>query len=259
MARIANLQNTGFKRATAAAARHIVALVTGDRDAGKTHLAMTAPGPIAFQSLDIGEDGVIQQFQESKDIMLARYLPRNIHALDLSDFDAREEQAKEAREVWTQFVGDYQKALDSPDIRTIVWDTAYEVRVLSELCAFGKITQIQPRDRPPQKYELHKIVRQALACDPPKNFIVTDKLKERWVNGQSTDELEPAGFKDVQYLFPTILRLFHEDGNFSLDIERCRNNAKLAGERRDPPFNTIPWLATEIFPGTTVEDWGGAG
>lgn len=258
MARIANLHGTGFKQATAAAVKHIVALVTGERDAGKTHFALTAPGPIAFQSLDIGEDGVIQQFQATKNIQLARYLPRNIHAMDMSDKEAREKQADEARGIWTDFVRDFQAALNSPDIRTIVWDTALEVRQLSELCAFGKLAQIQPRDRPPQKYELHKIVRQALACDPPKNFIVIDKLKQKWVGGNSTDELEPAGFKDIEYLFPTIVRLYHDDDGFSLDIERCRNRAELMNERRESPFNTVPWIASEIFPDTTVDDWGGA-
>lgn len=256
MARIHNMHETSFKRATKPATKHVVALVAGDRDTGKTHFTFTAPGPIGYQSLDIGEDGVIQQFQGNKDIFHAQYLPRNIHALDLSDFDARDKQAAEAREVWTKFVSDFQHLLNSPDIRTIIWDTAYEVRLLSELAAFGKLAQIQPRDRPPQKYELHKIIRQALACDPPKNFLVTDKLKQKWVNNQSTDEYEPAGFKDVEYLFPTILRMYHDDaGEFSFEVERSRHRAALKGKLYEAPMNEFSWLAADMFPDTQMSDW----
>ena len=60
-----------FTLANDPAPRRMVVALDGLEKMGKTSWALTAPGPIALQNLDIGAEGVIQKFQSEKQIWLA--------------------------------------------------------------------------------------------------------------------------------------------------------------------------------------------
>src|SRR5437762_2260800 len=119
VAKIGNelLKGTGFTEADTEVKRRIVISIEGREKEGKSHFALTAPGPIGVINLDIGLEGVVHKFaRQGKKIYVANYrLPSTTGG------NARE-IAEEADKVWTALVADYKAALGS--CRTVVLDSA---------------------------------------------------------------------------------------------------------------------------------------
>lgn len=115
---------------------HILS-VEGQPKVGKTHLALTAPGPIAIQSLDFGTEGVVDKFESEKDIMVKEY----DLAYDFTITTRGDESSAQAAEVrdkyWKPFVDDAEEFFKN--FRTVVWDTASEVWEMLKLAYFGKL------------------------------------------------------------------------------------------------------------------------
>src|SRR5271156_6583904 len=61
-------ETAGFVRANQAVSRRLIVAVDGAEKCGKSHFAMSAPGPLGIINLDIGLDGVVQKFQGQKEI-----------------------------------------------------------------------------------------------------------------------------------------------------------------------------------------------
>lgn len=249
-----NLQNTGFKPPSKARQR-IIAAIDGLEKRGKTHLALTAPGPIAIQSTDIGTEGVIDKFMSDKEILVAEY------SIDVRGKGA-ENIAAEADQLWKKYVRDYHTALDQK-VRTVVWDTATETWELLRLARFGKLDQVMPHHYGPVNREYRELIRDAFDADT--NLILLHKLKEEWKEGSGgkanrTGNYERSGFKETGFMAQINIRCEREmddDGNvvFYLQIDDCRQNAMLTGQRVDAPMNTIPFLATMIYPDTDISEW----
>ena len=67
------LRGTGFSRVDYEPKKRLVISVAAKEKEGKTHFLLTAPGPIALQSTDIGHDGVVQKFMSKKEIYESSY------------------------------------------------------------------------------------------------------------------------------------------------------------------------------------------
>jgi hypothetical protein len=137
---------------------HILS-VEGQQKVGKTHLALTAPGPIAVQSLDFGTEGLVEKFESNKDIFVKEY--------DLAyDFtittrgDQSEKQAAAIRnEYWKPFVDDAEEYF--ANFRTVIWDTATEVWEMLKLAYFGKLEKNPQLAYGPVNAEYKALVRLA--------------------------------------------------------------------------------------------------
>ena len=137
--------------------RMIVA-VDGMEKSGKTNFALTAPGPIAYQSLDIGTEGVIEKFQHQKPIHLAQY--RFLTEKD----DSPEITMKKALPVWETFLTDFRQVmiprLKAGTIKTGVWDTGSEIWELQRLARFGKLQQVLPHHYTALNLEYQNLLRE---------------------------------------------------------------------------------------------------
>lgn len=261
---VRGLQSTSFKRATSRVPQRIIALVTGQTNTGRTHLTFTAPGPIAYQGIEMGDEGVKEQFADDKVIMVSHYIAEVIRKLDQTDAKEKEKAQKEASNIYHKFATDFVAALKSPDIKTIVWDTGSQLGELSRVAAFGRLTKVLPRDWTDQKYEFSKLVQMAYAYD--KNFLVIAKLGAVYRDDKKTGELEPKGMSDVLYLFPTIVRTYTEmesvDGGddkesvYWYEVEKVKgaDNGHLLERVYDAPENELKYLWADMFD-REPEEW----
>jgi hypothetical protein len=223
---LTQLKALGFDSSIVESPRRIIASVSGKEKGGKTHLALTAPGPIFYFNMDNGGEGVINRFQAtgkeiySKPIRVAKTAPQGKH-----------------KETWDNFkeslyaVCDYNKG-------TGILDTSSELYELARLAAFGKLEQVRPHHYSLVNSEWQKEILQAM-YDSDMNWILIHKVKPVWVNDVRTKDYEMAGFSDTGYKVQMKISTFREtyeddDGEkkirFGITVDDCRNPAWLIGQ-----------------------------
>jgi hypothetical protein len=208
--------------------------VSGLEKQGKTHFALTAPGPIAYFGLDIGTEGVIGKFVTNKTIWAMEIIvPMDGVA---------------ATETWNKFYSTYEAVLNMNDIRTIILDTATEAWELLRLARFGKLTQVMPHHYGPVNAEYRKLIRAAYMSD--KNLILLHKMKSVYVNDKRTRDYERAGFSDTGFLVQVNCQIYRDDdGIFNLYVVDCRQNSELMGEVLSGEMCNFPMLASLVLSG----------
>lgn len=247
-----NLAAAGFQKMTADVRKRLIVNVEGKQKSGKTHFALTAPGPIAYFGLDIGEEGVVGKFVSlGKEIYSADDKIRVPNVISMTPAGP----TIDAAPAWDKMKQAVTAACDSKFIRTIVWDTATEVWELIRLARFGKLTQVLPVMYGPVNAEMRGLLR--LAYDSDKNFILLHKLKNEYVNDKRTGNLERAGFSDTEYIVQVNLRTFYdsEAQEFGVEVVNARQNMQLCGEVYTGDLCSFPMLATMILDGTELGDW----
>lgn len=239
------LKVAGFEIADDTVQPRIVISVCGLEKQGKTHFALTAPGPIALFNLDIGTEGVVNKFvREGKQIAV---------------YDMSMPDVNEAEAVWEKFAKAYRGVLKDKWVRTIVWDTATEMWELLRLARFGKLTQVMPYHYGPVNAEYRKLLR--AAYDSNKNVILLHKMKAVYVNDKRTSDYERAGFSDTGFLVQVNAQVYRDvadeentNPDFNLYIKDCRQNAELAGFELAGPMCNFATMASFILPDTDMED-----
>jgi hypothetical protein len=213
----------GFAEVSQLVAARLIMALSGLEKTGKTHLALTAPAPITYLSLDFGTDGVIQPFAAKKLIRIKEYkIPKARKSVE------RAEAMKQAEEVWEEFKDDYQFALDNS--RTVVVDTETEVYELIRLARFGKLEQVKPMHYGPLYRELKEVIIKA-AYESMANVILLQRLKKEYKADAWTGQYEASGYSGIPYDVQVNARTFiDKEGSFSLYIDNCRQNATLRGQ-----------------------------
>ena len=245
-----------FKVANTIAARRMIMAVDGLDKQGKTHFALTAPGPIAYQSLDIGAEGVMEKFQTSKTIYAADY------GLIIEKGESQESIMKKALPVWDQFFDDFQLALKRAAeglVRTIVWDTGSELWELLRLARFGKLIQIMPHHYTALNSEYRNMVRAVYGT--PTNMVILHKLKAEWKDnpatgkGSKTGAYERAGYADTAFLVQVNAGVYRNAEGFHLVVKNCRQNPDVADLDLCGDLCSFPNLGTFVYPDSTPEEW----
>lgn len=246
------IQGTGFEKVDDTPKYRLVVAIDGKEKEGKSHFALTAPGPIAVINTDLGLDGVVQKFSTDKMIIQSSYAV---------DYDPGEKTASvigEADDKWLALRRDYLGALEA-GIRTLIVDTATEAWELLRLARFGKLSQVMPHQYTPVNAEFRYLINRAFEFN--SNVILIHKLKPVWVEGsdgkgRKTGKFERAGFNDTGYIAHVNCRSYRDkDNEFHLSIENCRQNPELAGMDLETPMNSFPFLASMVFEGTDPSDW----
>lgn len=238
--------------------RRLIVSLEGLEKCGKTHLALTAPDPIAFMNLDNGFEGVVEAFvNDGKRIHLTDYRGK-ASMLKLLGMGTEDTKAYYAP-IWTRFRADYLRAMESPDIRTVVWDTGSEVWELARLAAFGKVDKVMPTSYGPVNSEFKALVDVAYSCD--KNLIILHKVKKQYVLKDSKEvwngKYERAGFSSIGFLVQMVGRCFRDgDNQFCMEVADCRHNAACNGRVFEGEECAFPWIASEMITGSTPMDWG---
>ena len=224
----------------------------GPEKSGKNHFGLTAPGPIAIQSFDIGLEGVVEKFVKAgKDIRATSY-----------EFEKDNCTKEAAAAIRDQFIEDFEIALNVA--QTIQWDTETELWELFRFAEFGEAS-----DAPRSYVGLNARYRDLIqrAYDKQVNLQLIQKVKERWgtVKKQSRDgrivdspyptgEFEPTGFKEAGYITQANFRHFwNKENGFGIECLNVRQNMAIAGETY---FNLeFSDMAQLIFPSSADTDW----
>jgi hypothetical protein len=238
-----SLKNFGFYQADTSMPKRIIMAVNGHRGAGKSHFALTAPGPIAVFNFDVGLSGVVQKFAANKVVMVT----------DMRVPNVQEEAARE----WQRFCNAWTMALKAKDVRTVVIDAETESYELIRLGRFGQLSQVMPYMYGPVSAEYARVLRQALDAD--KNVVLTRHLRSVYINDKKTRDFEPAGFSGVEKIVEAVVEIRRqriEDGRgWEIEITKNRLNPELDGEVLGGDACNFPFLASLCIEGTPVDAW----
>ena len=233
----------------------------GPEKTGKNHFGLTAPGPIAIQSFDIGLEGMVEKFATGAGV------PKREIKVRSYAFDAGNTSKSAAEELREKFIADFQIALKKA--RTIIWDTETELWELFRHAEFGLNQQGVASDAPKDYVKLNAAYRDLiqLAYDTGVNLQLIQKVKEKWTTYEAVDRdgrkvlrpqasgvYEPTGFKEAGYIVQMNLQhSWEKERGFVVKLLNCRQNMTMAGEE----FTniTFPELATVIFGEESEEAW----
>lgn len=248
----------GFKLADGQPKPRLIVSVEALDKCGKSNFAFTAPGPLAYFPFDVGEEGVIEKFQDEKQI----YVP-------VKPYETRFEGGAQKQEATTEllrFEKDYKNALRT--VRSVVVDTAGETWELLRLARLGKLTQVKPHHYTEVNQEYRDFVREAYDSDA--NLILLHKLKAVWVDGKDAQgnaksskngEYERAGFSETGYLVQVNVRMWREedreegDLGFRMKILNCRQNPEIAGMVLANEQINFPMLGMLAMPNVDPANW----
>lgn len=220
---------------------------------GKTEFILSAPGPIALVNLDEGLEGVVEKWENKKEIQVA-------------DFGYRDAtNQKEWIEVLEKVKTSIISTVTDPKIKTIGIDTGTELWELMRMARFGKVSapgQNISYWYAPVNAEFRDLFTKVRNSD--KNLIITHRLGDEYMNDKKTGAYERKGFKEIGYMVQVNVRLSRRvvraaNGNieraFQFEVLDCRQNPDIAGEIVEEPMCDFPTLASMIFPDTNPGDW----
>lgn len=234
-----SVAGTGLKLIDRKVKRRLIVSVEGREKEGKSHFALTAPGPIAYLDFDIGSEGVVDK---------PAFASKEIHKGDYNlEFPFQQGAADRQ---WKQFANDYKASLGSDVLKSIIIDTGTEMYEMQRIAKFGKLSNVMPHLYGPVNAEMRELYRLAYQSD--MNLIVLHKLRKQYQNDTWTGKYERAGFADTGFMVQVSVEAFKRDGNYFIKVLTCRQNPALEGREM---ANDFALLGVAVFPDTTEADW----
>lgn len=244
-------KTAGFnlERMTSDTRRQLSILGYGEAKFGKTHLALTMPGPIGYIDMDLGTRGVIEKFAGEKEIWRASIDMPMIIAKSAKD-DLKSTYGPK----WAEFGKAFHYFVKNA--RSIVVDTWTEAYQLAQLATFGSLSQNNKFGYGAIYAELKGFLNAADRAGT--NVFLIQRTKDEYKNDAKTGKRVPAGYKDTQFDVDVVLRMDREkegDKDFFVEVMACRQNSALLGEVIGEPMNTFPIIASMVYDQTTPEEW----
>ena len=247
-----------YDKATQPVKQRIIALSAGEPGSRKTSFWLEAPGPIIVFSMDRGLDGVIQRYQETKDIYVKEY----------PWFPIGEDVVERASEVRAEFIEDYEHAMTIA--RTVVLDKGDDFWNLYRM-AEGLTGGDAQKDYAVVNAKMRHLLNLAKASDI--NLGVIAGLKDKWgpvVNrrtgqvGQGpTGERVPAGFKEMEGLVHMVL--IHtglSPATWQVQVGKVRGPGSMDLAEQTFPFDlgngetlTFAKFGMMVFPDSDESSW----
>lgn len=246
-------EQSGFRRANEAVKKRLIMAIDGREKSGKSHFALSGPEPIGVVNLDIGLDGVVQKWQDDKEIWVTDV---KVNIQELKELTPQA-AAQEADRAFNQVVKAYKAVLG--EARTIVWDNATEIWELLRMARFGKLDHVKPHHYGPVNAEYRELLRMAYDQDRT-NLVLLHKMKDEYVDDKRTGLVKRAGFADTGFLVQVNALSWREPGLpvpdcFNLTVADCRQNAELAEVAFSGNDCNFQALAMAVFPGTKEAEW----
>ena len=240
-----------FPRASSAVKPRLVWASYGEVGSGKTHFALSAPGPIVVQSFDRGLEGVVEPFVTTgKDVRVVEY-----------EWSPTDQLAQdEAIKLRDRFIRDYEIAIQHA--KTVLWDRESDIWELFRYAEFGAPSDA-PKNYSALNQRYRKYINMAKATDI--NFGCIQSVKTAWdstINPRTgreqprpTKERERTGFKELEGIVHIDLHHRREDGHFYIDVGKSRGPG--GQDVQDQSFMDFSFtdLAMMIFPDTSEADW----
>lgn len=242
-----------FTKATTDVKQRIIANSVGEVGTGKTHFWLSAPGPLVVQTLDLGLEGVVEPFADTKDIYVASY--------DIGQSVGESYTHAKAVEARDKFIEDFEDAIAKA--RTIVWDRETDVFDLfykAEFDSDDPYGAAPPKDWDKLKSKLRRMIAMAKASDV--NFGLIQGMKNEWIKGKGTGakmgqtgNRVAKGMEDVDALVH--MNLFHErvgkDMKVTIGKSRGPGGHAIQGETfENIDFATLGQL---VFPDSDEDSW----
>ncbi len=247
-----------FTKADAPAKQRLIWAGVGEPGTGKTSFALGAPGPLVIQSFNRGLEGVVQQYQSTKDIYVREY------AWQPGIDRVLEQQA--AIDLREQFTEDFQFAL--ANARTVIWDLESEVWDLFKYAEFGFSEAGVPKDWDALKGRIRNLINDAKDTDI--NFGLLQGMRNEWVPQinkktgakgitQSGRRIR-AGMDEIEGLVN--VNLYHErvkvpgePSVFQFEVGKARGPA--SKDVQDQTFAGLSFqeFAMLVFSDSVEEDW----
>jgi hypothetical protein len=246
---------TDWEDAPASAKRRIIMSVEGMEKCGKTHFALTAPGPVRYHNFDNGDEHVSQKFTaQGKVIRRATYM--------VSGPDATTQEMVDAADpVWSKFRRNYMVGLREG--RTTIVDTGAEPWEILRMARFGKLTEVPPHFYGPVNAEWAALYDAAYSSD--SNLIMLHRQKEEWVNkasaasgkmkGEKTGNWVLDGNKGTHFDTQINLRCFKDGREFCCEILSSRQNPDLDGMVVSGDMCNFQTIAGLVFPDSNEGEW----
>jgi hypothetical protein len=219
----------------------------GPQKSGKTHFALTAPGPIGLINFDLGLEGMIDKFY-------AKNKTIGVKTIRIPEKLTQDN----AKECYKEFKTTYDKLLASPQVRTVVVDTGTDLWDIMRMASLGALEKIPPMKYKSVNQDYKQLIRRAYDS-PGKNLILIHKISELYKsmgktssNGNDVQEwdgvsMKRDGFKQTGYLIQANLshRWDKVKGQSITEVLDCRMDMALAGQ--EFPDITFVDLAEMVF------------
>ncbi len=250
-----------YIKAEGEAMQRIIAASYGEVGTRKSSFWFEAPGPIVVFSFDRGTEGVIEQYQELKDIYVKEYEWSPTEELSQND----------AVSLRDEFTDDFEHAI--MNARTVVIDKENDLWELFRYAEFGAPND-SPRNYPALNQRYRRIINLPKSLDI--NFGLIQGMKDEWgekINKKTGARGAASTGRRIRQGFGEIEGLVHiniqhrrereeaEDGtpetHFYIDIGKARGPG--SRQVQDQTFGALTFaeFATLVFPDTEESDWGG--
>jgi hypothetical protein len=237
--------------------KHLLIGSDGWSNTGKTEFACSAPGPGIVLCLDRGHEAMLDNPNPPK-------TRRDDFAFKVINLPiATQGKPDYFLQYWKEFYDWYKKALDNPDVRTVVLDSDSDSWDLQRLADFGRLTQI-----PAIMYTQVNANRRAMiarAFDSGKIVIGTNRLKEGYTSKLDKDNREVRvktgsderqGFADQDYLWQIQIRHLYDNGRFGLKIIKCKADTTVQGLELWDGDCCFQSLVQTVYPNVPLSQWG---
>lgn len=257
------MTSAGFETAGNAKAEppRVVLGTTGQEKRGKTHFALTAPGPVAVIAIDAGTMEVARKISAAtgKQIYVKQVASAKTLAQSRAGIDKYVEE-------WESIKQAVARIILNDGIRTIVYDTITELWELCRLARFGKLAQVMPQHYGPVNQEFRESIVKLPYERPGLNAVMVHKSKKQYATNREGKDAwngkwEPGGFSDTLYTVDTVI----EHTRLPREEIGCEFSIKVVDDRLNPADNigreltgdecAFPYLAAALRPETTFDYW----
>jgi hypothetical protein len=252
------LKGGKFQVATNVVKARMTAAIIAREKQGKTHLALSAPGPLVIFDADYGLEGVVGKFVDAgKKIYVYRV-----------DMPSQEEKdaGKIASEIWDEINAVFIEVLRNPEVRTVIFDTASELWEIARLAYFGKLEQVKSHHYGMVNAAFRRFLKKGLDSD--KNILLLQKMKAEYLDDKRTGKYEMSGFGDTPHIVQVVLYPFRssverelpdgqtiEQGGFAVEVRESRHSPEMMNSFFVGDMATFPWIAASIIKGTTPDQY----
>jgi hypothetical protein len=237
-----------FKRYQNVPPTKINLTVDAVQKSGKSHFALTAPGPIAYHDFDRGLGGVADKFPD-KEIYHFNYVYSATNKLPGSD---QAPLAEKAAKVWSEFVRNVLASAESH--RSVVIDPGHRVWDLIRLARLGKLTQVPPLQYVAVNAEFTELIQKLHGS--PANILWLHRMKPVYVNNEKTNAFERSGYSDIGYDVDTALRTTYDaNEGWTVTLDSCRTDKTLEGGKLSGENATFQGVAKTMYPNADENNW----
>lgn len=243
-----------YTRANQPCKARIIASSSAEVGAGKTHWWFGAPGPIVVHSFDNGTKGVVEKFQDDKEIYVEAYdwLPDN---------EISQQEAIDLRDHFTEMFED-----SITKARTIIVDRETDLWEIYRYAEFGAVND-SPKEYAGINKRYRKLVNSVKALDNV-NLGILRGMKDIWSSkvNQNTGKMglgsrshrEPAGMREVEALVDVNLEHYviaDTPARFGIRVGKARGPGSEFVQYQEFESLSFSEFGQLLFPDTSDEEW----